>query len=778
MASDTLIVINADGPETRVALVEDGYLGELYIERKRERGIAGNIYKGRVERVLPGMQAAFVNIGLEKSAYLHVSDVRGTPDDLKRLFAGGDASATSHGEEDEEAADAARVGSGARIEDLLKEGQEIVVQVTKEPISTKGARTTRYVSLPGRHLVFMPTVDHVGISRRIASDKERRRLREIVDSMRPPGSGFIVRTVAEEVSERELKSDMEFLIKLWNEVVRRAEGGRCPALIYNDLDLLLRTVRDLFTADVEKLIIDSRAEYDRVKKFIAALMPDFTGLIELYEGNDPIFDGFGIEIEIDRALERKVWLKSGGYLIVDEMEALTAIDVNTGRFVGKSSLEDTITKTNLEACREVAEQLRIRSIGGMIVVDFIDMDRPHNREKVTRSFNDYLRKDRSKAAVTRISELGLIEMTRKRTRESLLHTLTEPCTSCEGKGYTKSRHTVSYELFRELRRQGDLVEGDTILVEVHPDVAKVLGAADRPFLEEMEKRLQKRIMVKARGSFHVEDFEIRSPNDKAPIEKSEIAGAARRRKQGRAARRQAPAARRAAPRAAGGGRGDAGRGRGERHRSRVDGRARRRCRARRTARARVDAAARRADRIGRAATVRRAARLRRARWTGARAQEPAPGRMVADLLRLPREHLPVADGGGGHAPPGEAGGPGRADRDRERGDRRLARGQYARPPQPGGGRGARHSARRARASVRARRLRRLRPRAGDGPRQPGRAAALARTGATAPRSPPALVRSRAPPDAEVPDPYYGGPRGFDEVFDICERRVPRAPRRS
>ena len=526
MASDSLIVINADGPETRVALVEDGYLGELYIERKRERGIAGNIYKGRVERVLPGMQAAFVNIGLEKSAYLHVSDVRGTPDDLKRLFAG-DSSGGNNNDEDEDAADAARVGSGARIEDLLKEGQEIVVQVTKEPISTKGARTTRYVSLPGRHLVFMPTVDHVGISRRISSDKERRRLREIVDSMRPPGSGFIVRTVADGVSERELKSDMEFLIKLWNEVVRRSESGRCPALIYNDLDLLLRTVRDLFTADVEKLIIDSRPEYDRVKKFISVFMPDFAGHIELYDGNDPIFDGYGIEIEIDRALERKVWLKSGGYLIVDEMEALTAIDVNTGRFVGKSSLEDTITKTNLEATREVAEQLRIRSIGGMIVVDFIDMDRPHNREKVTRAFNDYLRKDRNKAAVTRISELGLIEMTRKRTRESLLHTLTEPCTACEGKGYTKSRRTVTYELFRELRRQGDLVEGDTVLVEVHPEVAQVLATSDRPFLEEMEKRLQKRIIVKARGSFHVEDFEIRSPNDKAPIEKSEIAGSAR-----------------------------------------------------------------------------------------------------------------------------------------------------------------------------------------------------------------------------------------------------------
>jgi ribonuclease G len=529
--SQSLLVINADGPETRVALVEDGYLGELYIERKRERGIAGNIYKGRVERVLPGMQAAFVNIGLEKSAYLHVSDVRGTPDDLKRLFSAESNRASD--DEDDEAADAARAGSGgARIEDLLKEGQEIVVQVTKEPISTKGARTTRYISLPGRHLVFMPTVDHIGISRRIASDKERRRLRDIVESMRPAGSGFIVRTVAEGVSERELKSDMEFLIKLWNEVVRRAEGGRCPSLIYNDLDLLLRTVRDLFTADVEKLIIDSRPEYDRVKKFIAAFMPDFAGHIELYDGNDPIFDGFGIEIEIDRALERKVWLKSGGYLIVDEMEALTAVDVNTGRFVGKSSLEDTITKTNLEAAREVADQLRVRSIGGMIVVDFIDMDRPHNRDKVTRAFNDHLRRDRSKAAVTRISELGLIEMTRKRTRESLLHTLTEPCTACEGKGYTKSRRTVTYELLRELRRQGDLVEGDTVLVEVHPDVAQVLQSTDRAFLEEMEKRLQKRIVVKARGSFHVEDFEIRSPTEKAPIEKSEIVTGARDDKDG------------------------------------------------------------------------------------------------------------------------------------------------------------------------------------------------------------------------------------------------------
>jgi ribonuclease G len=514
--SNTLLLINADGPETRVALVEDGLLGELFIERKQERGIAGNIYKGRVERVLPGMQAAFVNIGLEKSAYLHVSDVRGTPDDLKRLMSVGDSAATNASDEEEPEAPS----GSARIEDLLKEGQEIVVQVTKEPISTKGARVTRYISLPGRHLVFMPTVEHVGISRRISQDKERKRLREIIDQMRPAGTGFIVRTVAENVPEKDLKADMDFLIKLWNNVVQRTSAARSPSLIYNDLDLLLRTVRDMFTPDVDKLIIDSRPDYDRIKKFIQAFMPDFAGQIELYTGAEPIFDGYGIEIEIDRALERKVWLKSGGYLIVDEMEALTAIDVNTGRFVGKRNLEDTITVTNMEAAREVAEQLRIRSIGGMIVVDFIDMDRSSNRNKVTRSFNEFLRRDRSKAAVTRISELGLIEMTRKRTRESLLHHLTEPCEHCEGKGYTKSRRTVAYGLLRELRRQGNLIEGDTVMVEVHPDVAQILAGPDHVYLEEIEKRLQKRIVIKARGSFALEDYELRTPGQKA-IERSD-----------------------------------------------------------------------------------------------------------------------------------------------------------------------------------------------------------------------------------------------------------------
>ena len=571
-----------------------------------------------------------------------------------------------------------------------------------------------------------------------------------------PGSGFIVRTVAEGVSERELKADMEFLIKLWNEVVRRAEGGRCPALIYNDLDLLLRTVRDLFTADVAKLIIDSRSEYDRVKKFIAAMMPDFAGVIELYEGNDPIFDGFGIEIEIDRALERKVWLKSGGYLIVDEMEALTAIDVNTGRFVGKSSLEDTITKTNMEAAREVAEQLRIRSIGGMIVVDFIDMDRPHNREKVTRAFNEYLRKDRSKAAVTRISELGLIEMTRKRTRESLLHTLTEPCTACEGKGYTKSRRTVTYELFRELRRQGDLVEGDTVLRRGSPrrragarDDRPGVSRGDGEAAAEADRRQGARVVPRRglrdplaqREGAHREVGDRRAPRAKTPRTGPATASG------GAAAAAPGPARR---------GRGGAGRGRGERDRSRVDGRASSDETATTTSPRPTPAPA---DDRRRAASLASAER--------SRAGGDGPG-----LLRLPRQHLPVADGGGGHAPPGQAGGA-RASAiaidSAGTGDWHV--GHARDQPQPGGRRGARDSALGRGAPVRAGRLRRLRPRAGDGPREPRTSSCGWRaTGATAPRWR-SCARSipRAPPDAEVPDPYYGGPRGFDEVFDICER---------
>jgi ribonuclease G len=495
-----LLVINADGPETRVALIEKGQLAELYIERRRERGIVGNIYKGRVKRVLPGMQAAFVDIGVDKAAFLYVADVRGAPEDFKSLFMDSDEDA----KEDHKS----RERRAARIEDLVKEGQEIMIQVAKGPIGTKGARSTAYVSLPGRNLVFMPTVNHVGISRRIGTEKERKRLRGIIESMRPEGAGFIVRTVAEGVSEKELQADMEFLIKLWNSILAKQKQVKAPAVLYSDLDLLLRTVRDLFTPQVDKLIVDNKSEYERLLKFVGAFMPHFGGKIELYDGREPIFDGYGIESEIDRALERKVSLRSGGSLIIDQGEALTAIDVNTGKFVGKKSLEETITKTNLEACKEVADQLRLRNIGGMIIVDFIDMDKEQNREKVMRAFEEALKNDKAKANVTKISELGLVEMTRKRTRESLGRMLTEPCPYCEGKGYIKSKTTVCYEILRTLRRDGNSYREDGIQVTCNPEIADLLVNVEGQYIEQLEKRLQKKIFIQAKKRFHLEKFEI------------------------------------------------------------------------------------------------------------------------------------------------------------------------------------------------------------------------------------------------------------------------------
>ena len=510
-----LLVINADGPETRVALIEKGLLAELYIERRRERGIVGNIYKGRVKRVLPGMQAAFVDLGVEKSAFLYVGDIRGAPEDFRALFSDSSDDDPKAGKKGDKGRAADK--RGARIEDLVKEGQEVLVQVAKGPIGTKGARVTSYVSLPGRNLVFMPTVDHIGISRRIGSDKERKRLRAIIESMRPPGAGFIVRTVADGVSEKDLRADMEFLIKLWNSILKKKQTQRAPAQLYNDLDLLLRTVRDLFTPEVDKLILDSRSEYERLQKFVGAFMPDFAGKIELYDGREPIFDGYGLESEIDRALERKVLLKSGGSLIIDQGEALTAIDVNTGKFVGKKSmsLEETITKTNLEACKEVADQLRLRNIGGMIIVDFIDMDKDSNREKVLRTFEDALKADKAKANVTKISELGLVEMTRKRTRESLGRMLTEGCPYCEGKGYVKSKTTVCAEILRRLRRDGATFKSDGIVITCNPEIADLLVTVEQSYLEEQEKRLQKRIIVAAKKRFHVEKFELTERRDES-----------------------------------------------------------------------------------------------------------------------------------------------------------------------------------------------------------------------------------------------------------------------
>ena len=700
----SILLINAAGRETRVALVENGHIAEFYLERKKDKGVVGNIYKGRVVRVLPGMQAAFVDIGLDKAAFLYVSDVvydpdfaraqfeltegehedaPEVPDDLEEagpaapaqeppslhaevehvdahadaLHEAAHAAAFSEGgspgleaaeEIDEEegseaeaaldavadepdvftgepalappdsasggpapvsearngdrpalAADAEVItapvstaeGAGAdasvplpapepavvplpapaaanisasapgqsrerrtdqgerraprevrerqqqergrdrdrgrnghgrgdrrddrpkqrkevRIEDLLKVGQEVVVQISKDPIGSKGARLTSHISIPGRHLVFMPTVDHVGISRRISNEKERRRLREIVDRLRPPGTGFIVRTVAENVPQAKLESDIRFLIEIWNQVVRKNEKRGGPGLMHPDLDLILRATRDLFAADVEKLVVDDREEYERILGFVTAQDQALAQRVVFHDSDEPIFDSYGIEQEIRRATQRKVWLKSGGYLIIDQAEALTAIDVNSGRYVGKKSLEETITKINMEAAKEIVYQLRLRNIGGIIICDFIDMEKPQNRDKVFKSLQEALGRDKAKTNVLRISELGLVEMTRKRVRESIGRMLHEDCGYCGGQGFVKAATTVAYEIFREVRREAPNFKDPTLVVNCSVEVARLLQNEEREELRHLMDRYNKTIQVRQQTNYHREQYDL------------------------------------------------------------------------------------------------------------------------------------------------------------------------------------------------------------------------------------------------------------------------------
>ncbi|MFL5405235.1 MAG: Rne/Rng family ribonuclease, partial [Myxococcales bacterium] len=400
----------------------------------------------------------------------------------------------------------------AKIEDLLKEGQEVIVQVTKDPIGTKGARVTCHISLPGRHLVFMPTVDHVGISRRIENEKERRRLRELVDRYRPPGTGFIVRTVAENEPSEKLTADIKFLLGLWNEVGKKRESMKAPACVHPDLDLILRSIRDLFSDEVEKLVIDDRAEFERVQTFVEQAAPELKGRIELYGGEEPIFDEYGIEQELIRAQNRKVWLKSGGYIIIDQTEALVAIDVNSGRYVGKkgagASLEDTITKINCEAAKEIVYQLRLRNIGGIIIIDFIDMDKGSNREKVFKTLQEALGVDRAKTNVLKISDIGLVEMTRKRVRESIGRLTTEICPTCDGRGHVRSKTTMGYEIMREVQRAARKHREDQIIVSCHPEVAKLLQGPEREAMRLLMMKLNRSITVRPQPQYHVEQFDL------------------------------------------------------------------------------------------------------------------------------------------------------------------------------------------------------------------------------------------------------------------------------
>jgi ribonuclease G len=483
------IFINSTPQESRIAIIEDSLLAEFFIERKEEMGVAGNIYKGKVVRVLPGMQAAFIDIGMEKAGFLHASDFSTEPDDVSLISGSGD---------DVEFEEAPRPPSRRLpLEKQISRGEEILVQVAKDPLGTKGARVTSHISLPGRYMVFMPGTKHIGISRRIDSDEERKRLREIAQSLGTTEGGFILRTACEGRSKREIQRDLSFLTRLWRRIQQRARSAAAPSLIHQDLDLIARTIRDFFSADTEKVVIDSPKDHRRIVDFVHQFMPRLKPKVVLYTEKEPLFEQQSIEEKITKALERRVWLRSGGYIIIERTEALTAVDVNTGRFVGKRNQEETILKTNLEAAQEVVRQLRLRNAGGIIIIDFIDMEKEANRKKVYDALKEALKKDKARTNILKISELGLVEMTRQRTRESLENQLLRPCPHCDGRGRIKSAATLAYDVLRAI-----------IVVRLHPDIANFLYDERNHSLENLEREINHRIIIKASQELHHEKYEI------------------------------------------------------------------------------------------------------------------------------------------------------------------------------------------------------------------------------------------------------------------------------
>lgn len=495
------ILINARPSETRVAYIENGTLIDLKIQRKTSPTLVGSVHRGKVIRVLPGMQAAFVDIGLDRAAFLYVGDVRGDLD--------GDSSVLFDGEalEDQPAKDA-EVQNKPKIQELLNEGQSILVQVAKDPLGTKGARITTHISLPGRSVVFMPTVNHLGVSRRIEDQAERERLRNIVTGIEPKG-GVIVRTAGEGATEISLRADIDYLHRLWQEIQRNYEKRTKPGCVHAELDVELRALRDLLNEDVEKVIVDDKETHARVTAFITQFMPKFKNKISLYSEPRPLFDVYEIDIEISRSIERKIWLKSGGYIVIDEAEALVVIDINTGKYVGKKDFEDTILKTNLEAVREIAHQLRIRNCGGIIIIDFIDMEKESHREKVLQSLRDELVRDRARTTVVSMSNLGLVEMTRKRIRPSLVKTLCEPCPYCDGRGYVKQKASVAHEIFRDLEREGrNMNPRAATVVHCHADVGDYIYEEETEWFEQIESRIGRHVVLKLEPAFHREQYEI------------------------------------------------------------------------------------------------------------------------------------------------------------------------------------------------------------------------------------------------------------------------------
>ena len=498
------ILINVTPQETRVAVVENGVLQEVYVERTRQRGIVGNIYKGKVARILPGMQAAFVDIGLDRAAFLHASDVR-SPDNGTRAPAV-EANGT---------AAIARAPQGTpwvapRIQELLHDGQELVVQAVKDPLGTKGARLTTQITLPARYLVYMPFNPHIGVSQKIGDDAARERLRALVRSAveQDEQGGYILRTLAETAAEEELRTDVRYLRRVWLACDERMKTAKSGELIHEDLTLVLRTMRDLVRGNVQKVRIDSREAFGKAQEFAREFIPEVAERIEYYPGERPIFDLYAVEDEIHKGLAAKVPLKSGGYLVIDQTEAMTTIDVNTGAYVGRNNLEETLFKTNLEAAQAIARQLRLRNLGGMIIIDFIDMEDADHRRAVLRALEKALARDRTKVFVTEMSSLGLVELTRKRTRESLEHVLCQPCPVCQGRGTLKTPQTVCYEIFREILREARQFGTDEYLVVASQAVIDLLLDEEAGSLLKLQEFIGRPIQLKVEQIYHQEQYDV------------------------------------------------------------------------------------------------------------------------------------------------------------------------------------------------------------------------------------------------------------------------------
>ncbi len=475
------IIVDSSFNQTRVALLEQKELVELYIEREDNKRTVGNIYKGKITNVLPGMQAAFVDIGFEKNAFLFVKDA--IPPDTKD-------------------------GKDLSIKDVVKNGQDIIVQIVKEPMGTKGARVTTHLTLPGRYLVLMPYVDYIGISRRISNETERERLHKLIEEIKPNNMGVIIRTAGQSKDEKDLKEDLKFLLKLWNKIDKEKNLGFAPKTIFKDVDLLNKTIRDMFTKDIDRLIINDREKYNNVLELLEFLAPHLKDRVEPFGKDQDIFSFYKIEAMIKNALSKKIWLKSGGYIVIDQTEALTSIDVNTGKYVGTIDLEDTVLKTNLEAAKEIAKQLRLRDIGGIIIIDFIDMTTENGEKDVIQLFEEELSKDKTKTNVLGMTQLGLLEMTRKKVKERVNSILEKKCPYCDGTGKVLSEYTVMHSIEKELARTKIHTNAEAILLEVNPTVEALIMEGEESILKGLEQLYGLKIFIKSFNTVHANEFSV------------------------------------------------------------------------------------------------------------------------------------------------------------------------------------------------------------------------------------------------------------------------------